>query len=289
MAKGIKTDFLNKASGSVLNALNPNQDAMNEMWVSPDGNDTWEGSILRPYKTLTYGFTQINSIRNKCYLWGTAYEEATTVTFPAYDMALIGVGGDTWGHPTLEEPTDGATTLKVNHTVDGSRVIAIVNLSIECNESTASVYPLHLVKTGTAKLYFNAIDVTTEQHTDYPGVFVDASGTSDKFNGDWNGGNINGKITNAFGNASDRWRFNNIKNLDGIRVTATVAGKIEVMNSILLGPNQGYAVTCLGGSAMLVYIGASVGYNASEQYEALTAATSITGEGTGVCICPASV
>ena len=287
MAKGIKTDFLNKASGSVLNALNPNQDAMAAMWVSPDGNDSWEGSILRPYKTITTAFAAVNATRNKVLLYPGEYTEATTLTFPtAYDCVLAGIGGDTWGHSVIATPTDLATTVKVNHIIDGSRVVAIMNLDIECEEEVASVYALHLVKTGTAKLYFNAVNVGIEQHTNYPGVYVDASGTSDKFNGDWNGGNIGGQTTNVFANASDRWRFNNIRNLDGTYVSGAPAAKIEMTNSVL---KPAYAVACSGGSAMLVYIGSSVGYNSSEQIVALTASGSINGAGTAVCICPASV
>ncbi len=285
--KGIKTDFLNKASGSILNDLNEYQDGMNQMWVSPNGDDSWEGSFLRPYKTLTYGFTQVNATRDKVFAFGDSFTEASTLTFPAYDMHLIGVGGDSWGHPTLGEPTDAATTLKVNHTVDGSRVIAITNLSIECNEAASSVYPLHLVKTGTAKLYFNAHNVTTEQDTDYSGVFVDASGTSDKFNGDWQGGNVGGKITNAFGNASDRWRFNNIKNLDGIYATGAVAAAIEVSNSIT---KPAYTVSCTDAAGtILVHLGNCVGYDGNEVYVAITASGSINGaSGSSTCFCPAA-
>ena len=257
-----------------------------EIYVSKDGKDDWSGSERRPLLTLTQAFSTIGSTRNKVMVRPGDYEEATTLTFPAYNCSVAGIGGDGWGHGfNLLTPTDDATTMKINHIVDGSRVIGMKNFSIECNEEVAGVYPLHIVKTGTAKLYLTMDHVVTEQDTDYSGMYVDFSGTSDKGNIWLNDCLIGGKITCVFGNASDRLWFRKCTNLDGTYTSGAYAAVI-IMENCIVKPT--YVV--VGAAQNVVHLASCVGMTGNETFAAITESGSLSGvSANSTVVCPAAV
>ena len=274
---GTLVSYVSNTSGWVdIGARSTQLSDAYEIHVAMNGRANGRGTAEDPVALISQAFALVDGTRNKVLVRSGSYTEATIITWPDYDCVVVGVGVDVWGHgPTISAPSDNGSTMYMNQTVDGSRVWSLANVTVECYEETASVYAIHIRKTGTAKLYANFRDVDVEQDTSYVGVYVDAAGTSDKFNGEWNGGQIGGRLTCVWGNASDRFRLFHCKILDDIYLSGAYAGVLEMWNCMCKPTPVTSAV-----SQNVIRVGNCVGYDGNEVFQACsTLATGGTAAG----------
>ncbi len=226
------------ADGDILEAIkvegvNVAGDA--NIWVSPKGDDSGDGSLISPLLTIAAAFAAVTATRKKIIAITGEYSEAAALTWPDVNgVELLAA----FGEVTINLATPVITpVLTIHPSTATSTWSATISKEIDIESNFDSGVALRIDNTHITKkmnIYLGA-GLSTKNVTDTSLAIVNGAGSGQAIrvyaNTDFN--TWEGAVTFTAADASDRLRVYNTRIIGAITQTGAVAVELTFINSAI--------------------------------------------------------
>lgn len=204
------------------------------IYVSPNGNDGGNGTLLNPFKTITKAFASVTTSRYTVMLAPGTYVEPSYLTWPSVNgTSLNGAGSN---QSIIQAP--GATqVIKIDPLAASGTWTAILNnLTIDATDQVG----LQVDNTNVGKRINLFLTKTSfEAGGDSAGSSIDinrsgASANAIRVYADGTGNTIEGLFTVITESTDDRFRIKGYKLIGGFTVVGAVACEVTLINTGIL-------------------------------------------------------
>lgn len=126
-------------------------------FVSPQGNDSGEGTKAQPFKTLGAALGKVSSDKKRIYVCEGTYDEDVRLTETHGGVSLIGMTC-AWTSPPAAPPKFGKSPLALR--IESAKGVAIANLAFEAKDATESGSSSIAAFVANAGVNFSGVSLT---------------------------------------------------------------------------------------------------------------------------------
>jgi len=208
-------------------------DVAGSMWVSPNGDDSNDGSFLTPLATITAALAAVTSARKTIYVLPGNYVEAEEMTWPLISgVKLIGVAGEQW-KTTIGVAAGEDRILTVAPGVQTSTFELWLS-GMQFDHDEAGKDGIQLDNTGMTKklnVYINDVGFEADSASDLS-IDVTHGDTSNAVRIYWDGGNgdVQGVVDLNCADGGDRFYADRVNFYGGIMAGGNVTADIRLFN-----------------------------------------------------------
>jgi len=215
------------------------EDSDSYIWVSVDGNDnSGEGSILLPYKTITKALSDANtSAKLKIMVLAGEYSEVDIVWPNRSGIELTGIG-----KVTIVQKTDAATavvTIAPTSTASWSATITNINIESDYTAGTCiSIANAGLSSGKKINIYLTDVSLSTKAATDKSLIIVGTGSVAGAIrvyaNGNYN--TWEGLVDFTTTNTGDRLRVYNTRIIGAVTMNEAIVSELTFVNCCVPAP-----------------------------------------------------
>ncbi|MCK9370118.1 DUF1565 domain-containing protein [Candidatus Dojkabacteria bacterium] len=204
------------------------------IFVSPNGSDTNNGTLLSPFKSIAKAFKAVTTSRSRVILAPGTYVETASLTWPSVNGTSL--NGNGAGECIVTAP--GATQIISIDPLaaSGTWTAILSNITISAEDQVG----LQVNNTNVGKRINLFLTKTTfEAGGDSVGSSIDinragASSNAIRVYADGEGTTIEGLVTVITESTDDRFRFKGYRLIGGLTVVGAVACEVTLINSGIL-------------------------------------------------------
>lgn len=266
------------------------------IWVSSDGLDTNDGTMLSPYLTIAKAFENVSSTKNRVLVFPGRYEITEALVFPTITTELCGIGGaesvEIKASPFSSSFADNLVEMPVSVTYADTTIEHVVrNIYFNMGYTETTYYAIHITNAaGKEQMWIRFFGCAVNSKTNNVSVQITnnpVSGTPwQKVEWFGYGSRIEGQVNVTFADASDYLKIHDCELRDGVYAWGDVAARLE-LHQCTVKPL--YAIVCDSATSILASLLGCYSEDGNNIHAAVTEATSINGSTAGASVNPAAV